>query len=113
MTSTTVKTTIFDRKMIQSSYLSQYLRYTIEKHHNVLQVLGVFINLPSAGPANILGPNFATTVPADVLPRNGAKPSVGTGMTTKSHLLSMKLRRLPVILFWPNDVIQNGRRDLT
>ena len=72
-------------------------------------------NSSNAGPMYIPDPNFITTMPADALAPDGARPSAGIVLTTKLERFSstfprLSLFRIPVLS--PDEVIQNGRRNL-
>ena len=73
-----------------------------------------WVNCLSAGPVYIRDSHLVITVPADGLAPRGARPSAGTAMATQLHTFSTKYHSLEVMLrylSWPDDVIQNGRRD--
>ena len=97
---------------------SLYGLFSNLEHTLIMMVPRWFINTlitSSAGPVYIRDPHPIIAVPADVLAPNGARPSAGTVMTGQLNIFLMKFLWLEVFLsyhFWPDDIIQNERRDL-
>ena len=68
------------------------------------------------GPVYIQEPKLIITVPADDLAPNGAKPSAGTVVTTDLDTISLSLFgywSVWIRFSWSDDILQNGRWDLT
>ena len=60
-------------------------------------------------------PNLLITIPAYALAPDGARPSVGTLLSTKLGIFVLDSVNVSdfVLHFWPDDIIQNGQWNLT
>ena len=75
----------------------------------------IYLNPSSASPVYIRDTNVVIPLPPVTLARHSARPSTGTVLTTNLDLFFWQFLRLSILANFsgPDDVIQNGRWDLT